>query len=268
MHSLNFDTKNQARNVLKATTMQNSNQNNNNHQDDSIDSYAYIEKVLFSRFALSVTNEINIDVKNESAMLAVPKDFTSLIQMINTMAKGDTNEVHIKGRRMLVNLFPSWLLPQYRWMFAKPFPKFSAWMNAWVTKFATKWLMGPSEVEDLILENGEILKQQSLKIEKCAFLEESQCVRTCLHACKIPTQDFFQKEMGLPVTLSPDFEDYSCEFKFGLKPVDLIDDPIFQSPCLQLCSSLFDKDNKKSIAKTQKKGMISNPNPVIPKCPS
>lgn len=86
---------------------------------------------------------------------------------------------------MLIRLFPSWLLPQYRWMFAKPFPRFSAWMNAWVTKFATHWLMGPSEVRDLQVGAGPPLVQQLLVIEKCRFLEQAGCMQTCLHACKV-----------------------------------------------------------------------------------
>lgn len=31
----------------------------------------------------------------------------------------------------------------------------------------------------------------SLLVEKCLFLEQSGCIQTCIHACKIPTQRFF-----------------------------------------------------------------------------
>ena len=58
-----------------------------------------------------------------------------------------------------------------------------------------------------------IRRQQGLLVEKCRFLESAGCARTCLHACKIPTQRFFLEEMGLPVTLSPnmtDFRSNSC----------------------------------------------------------
>ena len=53
-----------------------------------------------------------------------------------------------------------------------------------------------------------VRKQQGLLVEKCRFLESAGCARTCLHACKIPTQRFFLEEMGLPVTLSPNMTDF------------------------------------------------------------
>ena len=64
-----------------------------------------------------------------------------------------------------------------------------------VTHFTTKWLMGPSEVVE-----GNVLL-----VERCRFLETSGCVRTCVQACKSPTQDFFFEEMGLLVALKPNF---------------------------------------------------------------
>ena len=64
-----------------------------------------------------------------------------------------------------------------------------------------------SEYEDS--EGKKIIRrQQGLLVEKCRFLESAGCARTCLHACKIPTQRFFLEEMGLPVTLSPNMTDF------------------------------------------------------------
>ena len=61
-----------------------------------------------------------------------------------------------------------------------------------------------------------IRRQQGLLVEKCRFLESAGCARTCLHACKIPTQRFFLEEMGLPVTLSPNMTDFrSNSFFYG-----------------------------------------------------
>ena len=51
-------------------------------------------------------------------------------------------------------------------------------------------------------------KSQGLLVEKCRFLETAGCAKTCLHACKIPTQRFFLEEMGLPVTLLPNMTDF------------------------------------------------------------
>ena len=59
-------------------------------------------------------------------------------------------------------------------------------------------------------EAGEVVtrKAQGLLVEKCRFLESAGCARTCLHACKIPTQRFFLEEMGLPVTMLPNMTDF------------------------------------------------------------
>jgi hypothetical protein len=111
----------------------------------------------------------------------------------------------------------------YRNLHFTPFPTLyhTAWslifMNIninelrWVTHWTTSWLMGASavknletkssanKIDDLEVIEGEIgigegegevvvAKDNLLLLEKCRFLEVSGCARTCLHACKIPTQ--------------------------------------------------------------------------------
>ena len=178
---------------------------------DPYESFPLWEKILFKRFARSVAAEVG-QLQQEDGFIGSThpaQSYQELIEQINTMTFSNVaTEVHSKSKRMLSRLFPGWILRQYKFMIAKPFPRFSAVMNAWVTHFATRWLMGNSTVVDLHLEYGEngeslVLVQQGLHIEKCTFLETAGCVRTCVNACKIPTQRFFFEEMGLPVTLKP-----------------------------------------------------------------
>ena len=198
---------------------------------DPYSNFTRFDKLLFSRFSASVATEMGKPVDE------VPQNYADLMSLINEMTKSrPVQTVHRQGKNMLVRLFPTWLLPQYKWMFSKPFPKFSAWMNAWVTNWTTNWLMGNSKVYDLILPDGNVAKEQGLLIEKCRFLETAGCIKTCLHACKIPTQSFFLEEMGLPVTLKPNFTDLSCKFEFGVMPIPLEkDEDIINTPCLQIC---------------------------------
>jgi len=64
----------------------------------------------------------------------------------------------------------------------------------------------------------------------------------CVNLCKAPVQTFFTEELGMPLTMKPNFEDYSCEMVFGLTPPPLDKDEALQQPCLQKCSTaLFDK---------------------------
>ena len=137
---------------------------------------------------------------------------------------------------MIVKLFPPGLLPIYKATFAK-FPSFSARLNTWVTHLTTLWLMGPSNITNLEYSDGTIGQGSCLVIEKCKFLEAAGCVETCLHACKVPTQNFSYDEMGLAVNLQPNFTDFSCKFEFGKFPLPLADDPLLNNiPCLSNCT--------------------------------
>lgn len=82
-------------------------------------------------------------------------------------------------------------------------------------------------------ETGE--EKQGIKIEKCRFLEQSGCKGLCVNMCKIPTQRFFTEELGLPLRMTPDFEDMSCQMSFGLHPLPLEEDPAIQGDCLVNC---------------------------------
>ena len=84
--------------------------------------FTLTDKVLFSRFASSVAGEIQQPTATT---------YIELISQINDMNnRFPLPIVHDKGKSMLSKLFPRWLLTQYKLMFATPFPKFSAWMNA------------------------------------------------------------------------------------------------------------------------------------------
>ena len=61
-------------------------------------------------------------------------------------------------------------------------------------------------------------RRQGVLVERCRVLEESGCVSVCLNVCKMPTQDFFTKEVGLPLTMNPNYETFECQFCFGATP--------------------------------------------------
>ena len=89
---------------------------------DFIETFSTIEKFLFTRFSKSVAAEVN---------LPETKNYGDLIKQINSMTfTYNLSDVHDKGKNMLSKLFPVWLLKQYKIMFSRPFPRFSAIMNA------------------------------------------------------------------------------------------------------------------------------------------
>ncbi|MGK7891221.1 MAG: DUF4033 domain-containing protein [Leptolyngbyaceae cyanobacterium] len=107
--------------------------------------------------------------------------------------------------------------------------------NAWFAANLFEWLVGPCEVQtaDIPQADGTVQTQASkVQIKKCRYLEESACVGLCVNLCKVPTQEFFTNEFGIPVTMNPNFDDLSCEMIFGqhATPVE-DDDNIQQQPC-------------------------------------
>jgi hypothetical protein len=47
------------------------------------------------------------------------------------------------------------------------------------------------------------LKHNFMWVGTSRYLENSGCVGMCVNMCKIPTQDFFTNDFGLPLTMTP-----------------------------------------------------------------
>jgi len=132
------------------------------------------------------------------------------------------------------------------------------WVCEWNAWFATKmfvWLVGECEVRSVEVpidpwqapamnpdpsptsptsptQPAPTRSQTScVYIKKCRYLEASHCVGSCVNVCKLPTQEFFTREFGIPVTMIPNFEDYSCEMIFGQLAPPSEADPALQEPC-------------------------------------
>ncbi|GIL64869.1 hypothetical protein Vafri_18715 [Volvox africanus] len=115
-------------------------------------------------------------------------------------------------RAILNALFPSWLPGAFKVMFSKPFPEFSCRLNALATALTCQWLMGPCKVNDVEIDGGIVGKGHGVLVERCRYLEQAGCASVCINSCKIPTQTFFSKDMGLQLTMTPNYEDFSCQY--------------------------------------------------------
>ena len=107
--------------------------------------------------------------------------------------------------------------------------------NAWFAMVLFEWLVGESEIQtvEIVDEHNQTRQQNSgVKIKKCRYLEESGCVGMCINMCKLPTQKFFTDSFGIPLTMTPNFEDFSCEMVFGQYPPDLATEKVSQQACL------------------------------------
>eukprot|EP01025_Chloroclados_australasicus_P016336 TRINITY_DN18150_c0_g2_i1.p1 TRINITY_DN18150_c0_g2~~TRINITY_DN18150_c0_g2_i1.p1 ORF type:complete len:262 (+),score=29.77 TRINITY_DN18150_c0_g2_i1:41-826(+) len=189
-----------------------------------------LNKWVLNRFRNRIVTGLNMDSEKEGY-----DGLMELVAELNTRYE-TKEEVQQKTRELLVSLFPAWIPPMFVELFAKPFPQFSLLLNAYVTALTCQWLMGEAEVNDIELPDGTVGKNQGVLVKRCRFLESAGCVSVCLNSCKIPTQEFFKKDFGLDVTLEPNYEDYSCQFCFGKKPLPLDQDEAFNTPCIKTCT--------------------------------
>ncbi|MEM6254203.1 MAG: DUF4033 domain-containing protein [Cyanobacteria bacterium P01_D01_bin.156] len=111
-------------------------------------------------------------------------------------------------------------------------------LNAWFATQLFEWLVGPCSVEltEVTMSTGQVRQQKSaVHIKKCRYLEQSDCVGMCVNMCKLPTQQFFTEKFGIPLTMTPNFEDFSCDMVFGQMPPKLETEDAYQHPCLNSC---------------------------------
>jgi beta-carotene isomerase len=160
---------------------------------------------------------------------------------------GQTDEnQHKMVRDTLAGLMTPVLPPFYRIFMSGIVPKlgtdldgkqFGPWFYApFLTSFVTPtffgFLVGPSYPNRR--KDGHL---GGLVVEKCKFLQESGCKGLCLHQCKLPAQQFFKNELGLALTVSPNFVTQECQWSFGEEPLLPSDDPSFPKGCLVGCES-------------------------------
>ncbi|KAL6658779.1 hypothetical protein ACP70R_002819 [Stipagrostis hirtigluma subsp. patula] len=161
-------------------------------------------------------------------------DYESFVDVSRRVMAGRTRAQQQEAvREVLLSMLPAGAPEQFRRLF--PPTRWACEFNAALTVPFFRWLVGPSEVVEV--EVAGVKQRSGVLIKKCRYLESSGCVGMCVNMCKIPTQDFFTNEFGLPLTMNPNFEDMSCEMIYGQVPPPLEEDPVSKQPCYpNLCS--------------------------------
>lgn len=161
-------------------------------------------------------------------------DYESFVDVSRRVMLGRTRAQQQQAvREVLLSMLPPGAPAQFRRLF--PPTRWACEFNAALTVPFFRWLVGPSEVVEV--EVGGVRQRSGVRIEKCRYLESSGCVGMCVNMCKVPTQDFFTNEFGLPLTMNPNFEDMSCEMIYGQVPPPLEEDPASKQACYpSLCS--------------------------------
>lgn len=174
-------------------------------------------------------------------------DFVNLSQDIMTGRNSEEQQKMVET--ILKSVIPSPILYLIRTLFSPN--KWVCETNAWFASRLFPWLVGLCDVKEVeVLDEHQKLRTQKscVHIRKCRYLEASGCVGMCTNICKLPTQKFFTESFGIPVTMTPNFEDFSCDLVFGQTAPPFEEDPVFNQPCiLTHCSTA--KSNIKSCPK-------------------
>jgi len=162
------------------------------------------------------------------------KGYDGFVDLSKKIMQGrNAQEQQLLVAKVLQSLVPSPALWAIRTFFAPT--RLVCVLNAWFAAQMFEWLVGPCEVieAEVDLPDGNVRSQPSaVHIKKCRYLVDSGCVGMCVNMCKVPTQEFFTEKFGIPLTMTPNFEDLSCKMVFGQMPPDPAVDPAYEQSCL------------------------------------
>jgi Beta-carotene isomerase D27-like, C-terminal len=162
------------------------------------------------------------------------KGYDGLVDLSKKIMQGrNAKEQQAIVAKVLNSVVPPAVLTVIRTLFSP-----TRWVcesNAWFASVLFEWLVGECEVREveIVGRDRQVRTQKSgVHMKKCRYLEQSGCVGMCINMCKLPTQTFFTQGFGIPLTMTPNFEDLSCEMVFGQLPPPLQEEAAYQQPCL------------------------------------
>ncbi|MEM1311345.1 MAG: DUF4033 domain-containing protein, partial [Cyanobacteria bacterium P01_H01_bin.153] len=184
------------------------------------------DRVFIRLFSRKIANAVG-----EPTSLSGYDGFVDLSQKI--MQGRSASEQQALVAVVLQSLVPDPVLWLIRTLFSPT--RLVCELNAWFATILFEWLVGPCEVTEVTVKGDDHAPRQQksgVYIQKCRYLEQSRCVGMCVNMCKLPTQQFFTQDFGIPLTMTPNFENFSCEMVFGVAPPSLETEDCYQTACL------------------------------------
>lgn len=186
---------------------------------------------LFDRLFIRLFSRKMANAVGQKTSLQGYDGFVDLSQKIMKGRSADEQQALVAI--VLKSLVPALVLWLIRTLFSPT--QLVCELNAWFATVLFEWLVGPCEVTEVTVigDDGQPRQQKSgVHMQRCRYLEQSRCVGMCVNMCKLPTQQFFTQDFGIPLTMTPNFEDFSCEMVFGAPPPELSTEDCYQTPCL------------------------------------
>ena len=192
------------------------------------------------------------------------------VREVNDM-DGTARDVTVRAKRVFAGILPAlyigWVPPIWKNAISKVAPQWAS-NYAFVLVFTTlfPWLMGPMEgIDHVDVPVPEALRKafkflpetvkvpQAIKAERCRFLEQSGCASVCVNSCKAPSQEWLGEDFGMDLHIQPNYDDFSCQWKFDVKPPPLYEDAAVMVPCFTNCPSEYkgEKDAWRQAARVK-----------------
>ncbi|CAM8976655.1 hypothetical protein QQ045_030767 [Rhodiola kirilowii] len=183
----------------------------------------------FDRLAI---HHLSKSVQETTGLFNKMEGYDSLVEAARSASK---NFNPVQQRELVVEAlykaFPKPILSMIKMVL--PDSKLKREYFAAFTTLFFAWLIGPCEVR--ASEHNGRMEKNVVHIQKCRFLQESNCVGMCTNLCKFPSQAFIKDSFGMPVNMVPNFDDMSCQMVFGQEPPSPDQDPALKQPCYKLC---------------------------------
>lgn len=225
-----------------------------------------ISKVLNATIRKLLVEEVGKDTD--------PRPWTSFDGMLTSVrevndAPGTAADVQDRAERVFSKILPALGIGILTPMWKKGIqPVFPTWASnfAFVLVFKTlfPWLMGPMKgVDPVDVKVSPTLRKifkklpetiavpQAVKAERCRFVESTSCASVCVNTCKVPSQRWLFKDFGMKVHIQPNYDDFSCQWKFNREPPPLEEDEAVMVPCFANCDSEY-KGEKDAFRQVQR----------------
>jgi len=109
---------------------------------------------------------------------------------------------------------------------------YAPFLTSLVTPLFFQWLVGPART--CRRKDGT---RGGVVVEKCRFLEISNCKGLCLNICKKPAEEFFKEELGVGLYVQPNFATHECHWNWGVEPPEggVKEDESWPKGCMEGC---------------------------------
>ena len=225
--------------------------------DGSVD-YARIDASPISKLLTATIRKLLVE--EVGGVDKDPRPWTEFGGIMNAVREvndmdGTARDVQIRAKRVFAGILPAlgigWVPPIWKKFIHPNAPDwFSNWAFVLVFTNLFPWLMGPMEgVDHVDVPTPAWIRKtfanfpktfrvpQAVKAERCRFLETSQCASVCVNTCKAPSQEWLSEDFGMDLHIQPNYDDFSCQWKFSVKPPPLYEDAAVMVPCFSKCDS-------------------------------